>query len=409
MPLKGRPTDLRNRRPVGAPTSPPPGDSPSGVPNPPATPPPRHPGTAPIGPPRPAKTQLRTARIAAVGSAFPRHYVNQEALTAAFVEAWGPRRRNVARLTDLHRHAGVDGRHLALPMESYTHLGGFTEANDAWIRVGTDVGAAAIEDALARAGLTVRDVDALWCTSITGIAAPSIDARLINRLGFRPNIKRVPMFGLGCVAGAAGVARATDYLRGHPGEVAMLLAVELCSLTLQRDDLSIPNLIATGLFGDGAAAVVLVGEERDGDGPAVMATRSAFYPDTEEVMGWRIGTSGFHVVLSAEVPHIVRKYLRGDVDALLAEHRLAYDDIAVWVAHPGGPRVLEATQDTFPLKTGALDLAWESLRRVGNLSSASVLLVLQETLTRAAPPSGSYGLMMAMGPGFCSELVLLRW
>jgi alkylresorcinol/alkylpyrone synthase len=348
-------------------------------------------------------------RIAAVGSAFPPHYVDQVTLMAAFAAAWGPRYHNAARLMDLHRHALVDGRHLALPMESYARLASFTEANDAWIHVGTDVGAAAIEDALARAGLRVDEVDALWCTSVTGVAVPSLDARLINRLGFRPNIKRVPMFGLGCVAGAAGVARAADYLRGHPGEVALLLSVELCSLTLQRDDVSIPNLIATGLFGDGAAAVALVGAARGGAGPAVVATRSTFYPGTEGVMGWRIGDSGFRVVLSAEVPQMVRKHLRGDVDTLLAEHRLAYGDIAVWVAHPGGPKVLEAMEETFPLRSGALDLSWESLRRVGNLSSASVLLVLQETLARAAPPPGSYGLMMAMGPGFCSELVLLQW
>jgi alkylresorcinol/alkylpyrone synthase len=349
------------------------------------------------------------ARVAAVGSAFPPHYVDQDTLIAAFVGAWAGRYEKVARLVDLHRHVLVEGRHLALPLQAYARLQGFTDANDAWIRVGTDVGAAAIEEALSRAGLEARDVDALWSTSVTGLAVPSLDARLINRLGFRPDIKRVPMFGLGCVAGAAGVARAADYLRGHPGEVALLLSVELCSLTLQRDDLSVPNLIATGLFGDGAAAVVLRGAGRGGGGPTIAATRSAFYPGTEDVMGWRIGDGGFRVVLSAEVPHMVRKHLRADVDALLAAHGLTYDDIAVWVTHPGGPKVLEAMEDTFPLRPGALDLAWESLRRVGNLSSASVLLVLQATLDRATIPRGRYGLMVAMGPGFCSEVVLLRW
>src|SRR5262245_45680924 len=263
-------------------------------------------------------------RVAAVGSAFPPHYVDQETLIAAFVGAWASRHHNVDRIADLHRHARVEGRHLALPMEAYARLEGFTEANDTWIRVGAEVGAAAVEDGLARAGLAVRDVDALWCTSVTGIAVPSLDARLVNRLGFRPNIKRTPMFGLGCVAGAAGVARVADYLRGHPDDVALLLSVELCSLTLQRDDVSIPNLIATGLFGDGAAAVVLVGAARGNAGPTVVATRSAFYPGTEDVMGWRIGESGFRVVLSAEVPEMVRTHLRGDVDALLADHGLAY-------------------------------------------------------------------------------------
>jgi len=348
-------------------------------------------------------------RIASVGSAFPPHYVSQEDLIAAFREAWGARYFNVARIEDLHRHALVGGRHLALPLEAYARLDGFTEANDAWIRVGTDLGAAALEDALSRAGLTPRDVDALWCTSVTGVAAPSLDARLMNRLGFRSDLKRIPIFGLGCVAGAAGVARAADYLRGHPSGVAVLLSVELCSLTLQRDDVSIPNVIASGLFGDGAAAVVVTGAERSAAGPEIVATRSAFYPDTEDVMGWRVGASGFQVVLSALVPEMVKKHLRADADALLAANDLDYGDIAVWVAHPGGPKVLEAMEDAFPLPPGALDLTWESLRREGNVSSTSVLLVLKETLARVSPPAGSYGLMSAMGPGFCSELVLLRW
>jgi len=348
-------------------------------------------------------------RIAAVGSAFPPHYIDQDTLIAAFVEAWAARYHNLERITDLHRQVQVGGRHLALPLASYGKLATFTEANDAWIRVGMEVGAAAIEDALSRARLHVRDVDAFWCTSVTGIAAPSLDARLMNRMGFRPDTKRVPIFGLGCVAGAAGVARATDYVRGHPDEVALLLSVELCSLTLQRDDLSIANLIATGLFGDGAAAVVVAGDGRGAAGPAVIASRSALYPDTEDVMGWRIGERGFQVVLSAEVPEMVSKHLRGDVDRLLAEHGLHYDDIAIWVVHPGGPKVLRAMEEIFPLKPGALDVTWESLRRVGNLSSASVLVILQDTLARPAPPAGSYGLMTAMGPGFCSELVLLRW
>ena len=348
-------------------------------------------------------------RIASVGSAFPPHYVDQETLIASLRDLWAARFHNVARIEELHRHVLVGGRHLALPLADYARMGSFTEANDAWIRVGLDVGARAIEEALARAGLGVGDVDALWCTSVTGVATPSLDALLVNRLGFRPDVKRVPIFGLGCVAGAAGVARAADYLKGHPRDIALLLSVELCTLTLQRDDLSIANLIATGLFGDGGAAVVLTGAERGGRGPAIVATRSVFYPGTEEVMGWRVGASGFQVVLSAEVPEMVRRHLRRDVDAFLASQRLDCDDIAVWVAHPGGPKVLQAMQESLSMKPGALDIAWKSLREVGNLSSTSVLLVLQETLERAAPPPGSYGLMTAMGPGFCSELVLLRW
>ncbi len=350
--------------------------------------------------------------IATVGQAFPPHCADQDTLIAAFRAAWAARYHNVGRIEQLHRNVLVGGRHLALPIGDYLQLRGFTEANDAFVRVGTDVGAAAVSDALARAGLTPADVDAIWFVSVTGIAAPSIDARLVNRLGFRPDIKRTPIFGLGCVAGAAGVARVSDYLRGFPDHVAILLSVELCSLTLQKEDLSIPNLIASGLFGDGAACVVMAGERRAAAmglaGPHVVATRSVFYPDTEGVMGWNIGTDGFKIVLSAEVPDMVTRHLRGDVDRFLADQGLDYPDIATWIAHPGGPKVLEAMEAVFPLPEGALERTWRSLREVGNLSSASVLMVLREALENPPPP-GSYGLLIAMGPGFCSELVLLRW
>lgn len=346
--------------------------------------------------------------IASVGRAFPSNYVDQDTLIAAFRAAWAERYHNLGRIEQLHRNVLVGGRHLALPIEDYIGLD-FTKANDAFVRVATDVGAEAVRDALARAGLTARDVDAIWFVSVTGLAAPSIDARLVNRLGFRSDIKRTPIFGLGCVAGAAGIARVADYLRGNPKDVALLLSVELCSLTLQKEDLSIPNLIASGLFGDGAACVVMTGvEHASAAGPHVVASRSIFYPDTEDIMGWKIGASGFQIVLSSEVPEVVRKYLKDDTDRFLADHQLGYDDIAVWVAHPGGPKVLQTMEEVFPLPPNALERTWRSLREVGNLSSASVLMVLRETLETPQAP-GTLGLMVAMGPGFCSELVLLRW
>jgi alkylresorcinol/alkylpyrone synthase len=189
----------------------------------------------------------------------------------------------------------------------------------------------------------------------------------------------------------------------------VLLSVELCSLTLQPGDLSIPNLIATGLFGDGAAAVVVVGERRPAAGPRIVASRSVFYPDTERVMGWDISEAGFRIVLSADVPQMVRDHLCRDVDDFLAEHGLDRAAIASWVCHPGGPKVLEAMEEAFELPPEALAVTWKSLREVGNLSSTSVLLVLGDTLEGHRPPPDSWGLLLAMGPGFCSELVLLRW
>jgi len=348
-------------------------------------------------------------RIAAVGSALPPHFYDQDTLLAAFREHWAQRYFNLGRLEQLHRNVLVGGRHLALPMEEYAGLDTFGKANDAWIRVAQEVGEAAVRNALAAAGLGPGDVDTLIFVTVTGVAAPTIDARLMNRLSLRPDTKRVPVFGLGCVAGAAGVARAADYVRAFPDQVAVLLSVELCSLTLQRDDLSIPNLIASGLFGDGAAAVVVVGVERTEPGPRVVATRSVFYPDTERVMGWEVSERGFGIVLSAEVPDVTRRFLRRDVDAFLAEHGLSRRDIASWVAHPGGPKVLEAMQDALELAPDALELTWKTLREVGNLSSTSVLLVLEETMRSRRPAPGSPGMLLAMGPGFCSELVLLEW
>lgn len=351
-------------------------------------------------------------RIAAVGAAFPPHYYDQETLLAAFRSTWSERYFNVDRLERLHRNVLVGGRHLALPIDEYAGLADFGAANDAWIRVAEEVGERAVADALAAAGLAVEDLGAIFFVSVTGIATPSIDARLVNRMGLPERIKRVPIFGLGCVAGAAGIARAADYVRAFPDEAAVLLAVELCSLTLQRGDLSIPNLIASGLFGDGAAAAIVAGAglpRRAADGPEVVATRSIFYPGSERVMGWDISQEGFKIVLSAEVPQVVERFLRRDVDAFLADHDLVRAEIATWICHPGGPKVLEAMAASLELPPGALDATWKSLAEVGNLSSASVLLVLRDVLAAPRPAPGRHGLLLAMGPGFCSELVLVRW
>jgi alkylresorcinol/alkylpyrone synthase len=348
-------------------------------------------------------------RIAAVGSALPPHYYDQDTLLDAFKRHWVERHYNLDRLETLHRNVLVGGRHLALPIEEYERLERWGQANDAWIRVSQEVGEQAIRDALEKSGLDTDDVDSLITVTVTGVATPSLDARLMNRLGLPPRVKRVPIFGLGCVAGTAGVARAADYVRAFPDHVAVLLSVELCSLTLQRQDLSIPNLIASGLFGDGAAAAVVVGNGHKAAGPEILDSRSIFYPDSENVMGWDISEEGFRIVLSSDVPEVVRRHLRHDVDAFLDDHGLVRDDVSVWISHPGGPKVLEAMQEALELPAEALESAWRSLREVGNLSSTSVLLVLQDTMEHRAPEPGSYGLMLAMGPGFCSELVLLRW
>jgi alkylresorcinol/alkylpyrone synthase len=348
--------------------------------------------------------------ILSVGRAVPPHWADQETLIGAFQDAWGAQHFNAQRLGDIHRAARVGGRHLALPISEYPSLRSLGARNDAFLRVGLEVGEAAVRDGLARAGLAPADVAQLFFVTVTGISTPSLDARLANRLGLPASVKRTPIFGLGCLAGAAGIARAADALRPYPRDVAVMLSVELCSLTIQKDDLSIPNVVATGLFGDGAAAVVLAGGDRASPGaPRILSTRSVLYPDTEWVMGWDVVDSGFKVVLSAKVPEVIESRIGGDVDRFLAAEGLSRADIRHWIAHPGGPKVLQAFERALGLGGAQTARSWRSLQEVGNLSSASVLFVLADTLAAAEARSGDLGLLAAMGPGFSAELVLLRW
>ncbi|HEY3439554.1 MAG TPA: 3-oxoacyl-[acyl-carrier-protein] synthase III C-terminal domain-containing protein [Paludibaculum sp.] len=345
-------------------------------------------------------------RIASAASALPKNRYDQMVLLSALRVYWGERLEDPRFLERLHGRVGVDTRHLALPLEAYYGIRTWGEANRQWIAVAEELGAEALTLALERAGVEQERLGAIFFVSVTGVASPSIEARIMNRLRLHNKIKRIPIFGLGCVAGAAGVARAADYVKAYPEQAAAVISVELCSLTLQKDDLSVANLISSGLFGDGAGAVIVA---EGGDGPRILDTQSVFYPDTEEVMGWDISERGFRIVLSREVPEVVEKNLPGDIDAFLAGHGLTRSDIGNWILHTGGPRILEATEQALALPAGALDASWACLKRTGNLSSASVLLVLEDTLMNRRPPAGTYSLMAAMGPGFCSELILLQW
>ena len=346
--------------------------------------------------------------IAAAAVQFPENLYSQEEVIGALTDFAGP---------EFHRFAlrsGVASRHTALPLSQYRELEGFTSANEAYLDVALDLAERALLAALDKAKVKPSEVDIVFSTTVTGLAVPTVEARLAARVGLRQDVKRIPLFGLGCVAGAAGVARMHDYLRAFPDQVAALLAVELCSLTIQRQDNSVANLVASSLFGDGAGAVIAEGAARSADrsaertGPRVLATRSRLYPDTEEVMGWKIGADGFRIVLSADVATVTEKYLGDDVRKFLADHGLTPQDVSRWVCHPGGPRVIETVEEVLDLPDNALDRTRNSLRNNGNLSSVSVLDVLRANLADP-PPAGSIGLMIAMGPAFCSELVLLAW
>src|ERR1700692_3163603 len=281
-------------------------------------------------------------RIASAASAFPKHYYTQKVLLERLQDYWGSQLKNPLLLARLHRNVTVDGRYLAIPAEQYVKIKTWGQANDIWIRVAQELGERALCLALHNAGLQPEDLGALLFTTVTGISSPSIDALLINRMGLPANIRRVPIFGLGCVAGAAGIAGAADYVRAYPSQVAALVSVELCSVTIQREDLSVANLISSGLFADGSAAVIVVGDDREATGPEILATRSVFYPDTEQMMGWKVSEKGFRITLSPEVPVLICEHLGQGVDAFLADHRHKRSDIGSWVLHTGGPKGLEA-------------------------------------------------------------------
>lgn len=348
-------------------------------------------------------------KIACAAGIFPENAYDQETILETLEGIWRGRIRKPELLERFHARSRVERRHLALPLEAYGGLQGWGQANSLWIEQAQELGEAALRRALSAIEASPGEIGALYFVSVTGIANPSIDARLVNRMGLSPHVKRLPIFGLGCVAGAAAVARAADYVRAFPDQIAAVLSVELCSLTWRRDDLSPANMVATALFGDGAAAVVVAGSGTRFRGPEVLATRSVFYPDSEEVMGWDISEQGFRIVLSPRVSQVIERHLRTDVDAFLADQGLRRGDISGWIIHTGGPKVLEAVARALELPDEALQASWDSLRRVGNLSSASVLVVLEEVLLHRRGAPGTYSLLAAMGPGFCSELVLLRW
>jgi len=365
--------------------------------------------------------------VVSVEPVLPEHVYSQGAITAAVGPLVAPDPSRTAVLRRLHAGAGVDHRHLVLPLEDYAGLHSLGATNAVFIREGALLAEEACRRALSAARVEPGDVDHVFATSVTGVAAPSLDVLLSGRLGLRSDVRRTPSFGLGCAGGAGGLARVHDHLLGHPHDVSLLVSVELCSLTLQHGDDSVANMVASGLFGDGAAAAVVVGAlhplaraaasavpagTAEGGGSrraaTVVDTRSRLYPGTTEALGWEVRDTGFAIVLSAGLPDLLSAHLLADVKGLLAEHDLTPAEVPTWVVHAGGPRVIDAVRDSLGLAEDAVRESRASLADAGNLSSASVLDVLARTLEHSDASPGSPVVLMAFGPGVTCELVLLR-
>lgn len=345
--------------------------------------------------------------IYGVTTAFPDIYVSQEEIMKEIVEIWPDRKKHVEQF---HFSSQVNGRHLSIPLSEYKKLGDIGERSRLWLETALNLQVKNVQNLLKQAELLPSDISLIATTTVTGLAIPTLEARLMNKLPFSEKTKRLPIFGLGCLGGVAGINRVNDYLKGHPKEAALLLASELCSLTFQFNDKSVANLVGTSLFADGTAAVLMVGEEHPLYKKAqfkVLHGESFFYPDTERVMGWDLVSSGFQIVLSGDVPKIVEEKVKPNLDAFLSESMLTASDVNFMVSHPGGPKVLDKLSEISGKDSNDFKHSWTSLREKGNMSSVSVLHVLEKTITDNKS-SNETGLMVAMGPAFCSEMALIK-
>lgn len=348
-----------------------------------------------------------SATILSVTTAVPSHAVSAADVKEYFPKAFHLDPRRLASIHSVVDNACIRKRHFLFPLD-YTITPRSLETISCEYKTHSiELGREVAVSALTQAGLGARDIDLLITVSCTGIMIPSLDAYLINAMGFRADVKRLPITELGCAAGAAALARAADYLRAYPDSNAMVIAVELPSLTFQRSDPSLANLVSCALFGDGAAAAVLTG--RRVPGLRITASQSHLIPDSLDAMGFDLKGSGLHIVLSRSVPQLVRDEIRSVTNQLFARHALAPADLSFYLLHPGGQKLLRYIEEELQLSEAHTRSSWAVLAEYGNLSSATVLFVMWDFLAQPAPPAGARGLLAAFGPGFSMEMALLEW
>lgn len=342
-------------------------------------------------------------RLLSLATAVPAHRLDQEELKQFGRSIFAARGDELTRLMPVYDNAGIRTRYASRPLSWLAEEHGWRERTDAYVDSALTLLQQAAEQCLGKSDMTAQDIDGIVLVSTTGIATPSLDALLVDRMPFRPTVQRLPIFGFGCAGGVLGLARAAALAKAAPGEVWMVLVVELCCLTFRPSDKSKSNIIATALFGDGAAAGLIASTE--GGGPALTAWGEHTWPDSLDVMGWRIEDDGLGVLFSRDIPALVRHRLGREVDTFLHRHSLGRDDVDSWLFHPGGTKVLEALEDCLSLGPDALRHARATLRDYGNMSAATVLFVLARAL--AAGESGRM-LLGALGPGFTAGFLTME-
>jgi alkylresorcinol/alkylpyrone synthase len=345
--------------------------------------------------------------IAAAVTAVPKHVLTREQVKFYFQKVFGLEERRLQAMMTVIDNGCVERRFCIQPVEYFVEPRPLEQISREYSEHAIKLGEEAATKCLKAAGMEPRDVDLFITTSCTGVMIPSVDAHLMNRMGFRSDVRRLPITELGCAAGAAGLARARDFVKAFPDGTALVVAIEIPTLTFQRRDLSQANLISCTLFGDGAAAAVVTG--RPVKGPRILDTASYLFPNSLDAMGFDLKDAGFHIVLSRDVPDLIRSRIGRLVKDFLAKHGLTGEQPAAYVLHPGGQKLLRYMEEELQLPPEKVRFSWEVLKTYGNLSSASVLFVLREWMERGRLTAGDYGLLAAFGPGFSAEMLLLQW
>jgi len=344
---------------------------------------------------------LSDIALSGLGTALPHHRLSQVDALAVVRAQFEDRFPEFERLIPVFQNAGIENRAIAMPLDWYREPRGLAERNSAYLEVAAQLFIEATKNALAAAKINAADVDTVVTISSSGIATPTLEARVSAELGFRPNILRVPVFGLGCAGGVSGLALGIQLARANPGSVVLVLAVELCSLWFHQDTLTKANIVASALFGDGAAAVVLTSAKAN-DRTIVGTGVQHTWPSTLEIMGWEVSNDGLEVVFDRDIPPFIRRQIAPVVNHFLRELNLARDTVMRFGFHPGGTKVLEALESALEMKPGSLDVERSVLRDQGNMSAPTVLFVLKRLLENARP--GTY-LMSALGPGFTAAAI----